>query len=112
MTPVLISVAFGAMSFVLTVAVCIRTMKPRGSLASKREIPDSSATPVAALAIPLRMDIGERFLPVGITSDLRLPTLTLRVERIASLPLGRPLRIAVREFRLRAGVDQENAQKE
>jgi hypothetical protein len=94
MTAILISTAFGAISFSLIVAVCIGAMKPVRSPASQHDSPDCSATPVTGPTLPVRMDSCEQFLPFGASSELGLPNMTLRIERLASLPLCGPLRLA------------------
>jgi hypothetical protein len=87
----LISSVFGATVFFLIVAVCVWGMKPVRPPAAPQERTVCGVIPFAAPAIPRPMD-GDGFLPFEGRPELRLPTITLRVERIAPLPLAGPVR--------------------
>ena len=84
---VLISSAVGATVFFLIVAVCVWGMKPVGPPSAQQDRPDCEAIPFAASTTPLRMD-GDRFFFFESRPELRLPTITLRVEKIAPLLLA------------------------
>jgi hypothetical protein len=89
---VLISSAFGAALFFVIVAVCVWGMKPVRPPSAQQDCPDCGAIPFAAPARPLRMD-GDGFFSFERRPELRLPPITLRVEKIAPLPLAGPVRV-------------------
>ena len=94
----LISSVFGVTSFLLIIAGCLWAMKPtRGP---HQDRPDSSAIP-AALSTPLLRMEDDRFLSFGLTSELKLPKITLRVE---SLRLAGPVSVPPSQLRQQSPV--------
>ena len=89
---VLISSAFGATVFFLIVAVWVWGMKPVRPPSAQQDRPNCGVIPFAAPTIPLRLD-DDGFFSFESRPELRLPTITLRVEKIAPLPLAGPVRV-------------------
>ena len=90
MTEILISSAFGLVSFCLISAGCIWALKPAET--ARESILDFSAAPVPVPAAPLKTDEPGQFLPITFTADIKLPRSTSRAAEIASLPLTGPVR--------------------
>jgi hypothetical protein len=92
MMTILISCAFGAISFCLIVAVCIKTLQPVRSTETRQSILDFSAAPVAVPAAVLKVDGAGQFLRITPTCALKFPKVAFHRDGPASLPLGAPLR--------------------
>jgi hypothetical protein len=95
-TEILISSAFGLVSFGLISAVCVWVLKPEET--NRETILDFSAAPVPVPAAPLKTDEPGQFLPITFTADIKLPRSVSPAAETASLPLTGPVRQRFRPF--------------
>ena len=88
---ILISCVFGLTSFCLIVALCIRSLKPVQSPATRQNVVEISGTSVAAPGAPPQIDGAGEFLRITATCELKFPKVAFRLDNPASLPFGAPL---------------------
>src|SRR5437868_11173685 len=90
MIAILITCVFGLTSFCLIVVVCNKALRPATSLATRQNIVELSASPVATSAALLKIDGGGEFLKIKTTCKLTFPKSAFRPDNSASLRFGAP----------------------
>jgi hypothetical protein len=88
---ILISSAFGLISFCLIVAVWLKAVKPSRSPDKRQSILDFSAAPVPVPAAPLKSDDTGQFMQITASFELKFPSVTFSAANSRSLRYGAPV---------------------